>query len=48
VTTVVYKSDSVMAHYSDSSECSGQKKHEFKVWRFKFWLLFINMYNDIS
>jgi len=25
------QSDSVMAHYSDNSECDGQKKHEFKV-----------------
>jgi len=31
VTTVVYKSDSVMANYSDSRECGGQKKHELKV-----------------
>jgi len=43
VTTVVYKSDSVMAYYSDNSECGGQKKHEVKVWRLKFWLLFINL-----
>jgi len=31
MTAVVYKSDSVMADYSDSIECGGQKKHEVKV-----------------
>jgi len=31
MTIVVYKSDSVIADYSDNSECSGQKKHEVKV-----------------